>query len=138
MPRLRTSILCAGLFFAGLLCGGLTRGIYDRNDEGRVNLMRVKCLHGLAEDFRRDNGRWPRDMPELKNWCERDVMERRLFGWTSLVSSEDVSHIPWILLSDPQSGQFNGFTSGRHSALRCEYGADSAGRVWMKASRADR
>ena len=132
MTRLRTPFLCAGLFVVGLVFGNVTSRIHDRNDEGRFNLMRVKCLHGLAEDFRRDNGRWPQDMPELKTWCERDVMERRLFGWSSRVSAEGVAYIPWILLSDPQSGQFNGFTSGRHSALRCEYGADSAGRVWVK------
>ena len=133
MSRLRTPFLCAGLFVAGLFCGNVTSRIYDRNDEGRVNLMRVKCLHGLAEDFRRDKGRWPRDMPELQTWCERDAMEGRLFEWSSRVSSEDASYIPWILLSDPQAGEeFKGFTSGRHSALRCEYGADSAGRVWMK------
>ncbi len=129
MP-IRKSLLCAVIFIAGLVCGQfISRPMYDRNDESRVNLVRLKCLHGLAEDFRRAHERWPQSMPELEGWCREDVPRRIMFERSSSVSAEGLTFITWTLMKDPQSGLFSGFTSGRHTTLRCEYQMDAEGRA---------
>jgi hypothetical protein len=129
MP-MRKSLLCAVIFIAGLVGGQfISRPMYDRNGESRENLVRLKCLHGLAEDFRRAHERWPQSMPELQAWCQGDALRRIMFDRSSNVSAEGLTFIPWKLLKDPQSGLFSGFTSGRHTTLRCEYQMDAEGRA---------
>ncbi|MFC5454706.1 hypothetical protein [Prosthecobacter fluviatilis] len=129
---IRKSLLCAVIFIAGLAFGQfISRPMYDRNGESRENLVRLKCLHGLAEDFRRAHERWPQSLPELQSWCQEDELRRIMFDRSSNVSAKGMTFVSWKLLKDPQSGLFSGFTSGKQETLRCEYQMDAEGRATL-------
>jgi hypothetical protein len=124
----RPSILMAGIFVLGFLCGSVWSSIYDRGVEVEVNLVRLKCLYSLAEDYNKETGRWPGKWDELKSWCNQTPCRKTMFRGASGAYSMGRNRYEWRLVVDG-GGEFAGFQSVSYSSLHHHYHMKSDGSV---------
>ena len=125
---IRPSILMAGIFVLGFLCGGFWTSVFNRNIEVEVNLVRLKCLYSLAEDYKKATGRWPKHWEEFRLWCEPISTRKMMFGMARRACARNSTGSQWVLMVDGK-GEFAGFESVSYSSLHHDYHMKADGSV---------